>query len=134
MESDNFLAACIACIVVGGEKYALSEVGGELQMPIGIFMHGGIEKWPEETFKKTLDELVTDSDDAVIAALESILIGSSNDREVFKLATAKMSAEDSKTFRKEWNDKYRSSMNDIGARALEIARVMRLSKKGANDG
>jgi hypothetical protein len=124
METDNLLAACIACTMLGAGKYALRQQDGEVEMPLFIF--GGIEQWFEKKFEKPIAELLDGSNDIpVIEALDSVLIGDATDRKIYKAAIEKMDAEAVKVFRKEWQDKKRSSMNDIGARAEHISASMR---------
>ena len=51
----SFEACCVATLLFSEGKYALRQVGGDLGMP--VFLFGGAEKWIQDTFGKTLNEL-----------------------------------------------------------------------------
>jgi hypothetical protein len=101
VESDNFKCAAIAAILVGQGKYALDPIEGtnkEFSMP--IFLFGGHDEWFKEHFHESveaaLDDCMETKAGSLIAALRSISIA----------------------------DEKRSSMNNIGAYAQEIAANM----------
>ena len=97
--------------------------------------HYGIEGSPvlfgwDEFFKDNKIEVLSDYVDAhlpeLVACLDSVLIGSQSDRLLVKDAISKMSDEKSKTeYLTMYHDKKRSSMNDIGQRAKELADALR---------
>lgn len=121
----KFPAACIATCVLGGGAYGLTDSAGKLVMPLFIF--GGIDPWFRDhcgaDFPTTL--ALTPPDD-VIAALDSILIGSCEDRDIFNDAIALMTERSAQeSFRASWCERKRGSLNDIGGRARQLADVMR---------
>jgi hypothetical protein len=61
----------------------------------------------------------------MIKVLESVLYGGFDVRELFDKATANMTPEQSMQYRKEWNEKKRSSMTNIGKAYLAYAEKLR---------
>jgi len=111
----------IALLLVGPSGgYALNALDGTEGFPILMFggdpeLQAACEKvgiWP-------LDEYLNEHRAEIIEALHSIVIGN---RELFLETMALMETEKTKAaFRETWHDKNRSSLNDIGGRAQEIA-------------
>ena len=62
---------------------------------------------------------------AVADCLDSILIGDVADREMLASAVARMTPEHGAAFMAEWHDKRRTSMNNIGRRAQQLAEHLR---------
>lgn len=122
IQSDDFRNACIACLLLGEGNYGLKEVGGDEKMPIFIF--GGSEKWIKDNFNCNVNELFESADMHAIAdVLDSIVIG---DRKDFESAVSSIrSVSARKAFIADWNDRKRSSMNDIGGRARKLAEIYR---------
>ncbi len=130
LKSDDVEAACMAVTYLGEGAYGLEEIDGDFKMP--IFLFGGYEEFFKITFNHSFEEsnkLYTgEKVDVMIDALKSIVIGSRSDRDIFESATSKITDEaERKKFIDEWNDKKRSSMNDIGGYAQKL--VKRFEKK-----
>lgn len=124
MESDEFHAACVAAIILGEGAYGLDEVDGPLEMP--IFLLGGHDKWFNEMFGMDVEkslELMGKSE-AVGLALKSVVIGSAAARRSFLKMRDMIEPDKVDEFEAEWLDSRRSSMNNIGARAKELANLI----------
>lgn len=122
LEAESHEIACIACVFLGRGQYSLEpQDGSDLGCP--FFMFGNDpDQWWKETFGRTLSEALDGCDKAELAkCLESVLLGSYEDREVYDAAIAAIDdAEKAEAFRRKWHDK-RSSMNDIGGNARRLA-------------
>ena len=117
IESDNEFVACYAVLL----PYGLSTEKDNI-MPILLF--GGFEEWLMKAFgsKSIPNEWVLENREAIIKALESVLIGSPRDRKELNSALALMPDTDAREqYKQQWMDRRRS----IGGRAREIAKAMR---------
>ena len=112
-------AAAVAICILGEGRYSLKAPNGESVVP--LFLLGGHDEWMKETFGKDFGELLEATDKNLVAEhLESVVIG---DREDYERS---LSAIDDPAKRKkfiaDWNDRKRSSMNNIGKRAAQLAK------------
>lgn len=128
LETDSFEAAALATLLVGRGQYALEALDdGGKEMP--LFLFGGLEEWWTATFKKTFSASVDDAlvnPAAVIAAADSVVIGSSADRRTYNAALVAIDDPGKRqTFIDRWNDEKRSSLNDIGAGFRRLAKQLR---------
>ena len=125
LKTDDWKSACIATMLLGGGAYGLEEYKGERVMP--IFLFGGADAWVQEHFGCSVDKFVEDMDrPAVIAALDSVLIGSPGERAEFEdILEAIDDPEKKKAIIEKRHDRKRSSMNDIGGRAEALAERLR---------
>lgn len=83
------------------------------------------QQWLDDRFGGDLVKFREAHANEVADAVSSILYGSPSDRNLFQLATKKMTPEETEIFRAEWNDKKRSSMNDYHKICMEAARRLR---------
>lgn len=135
--SDDRIAA-LACIILGGGKYCPKNRAGESSGP--FFMFGDSEalfgSWLRETFPRetagsadvavVFAAVMAVHGEAVAAALESVLIGGFKERDLVTLALSKMpDPVDQAEYLAKLHDVKRTSMNDIGTRALELAKRTR---------
>lgn len=127
LKCDRFDIVAAACLFLGEGRYGLEECGGEegkQKMPVLIF--GGAMEWFQETFQADLSEFIGHNLLAIADCLDSVVIGQAGDRLVYEQALALIPDEEGKkTWRESWHDKRLSSMNDIGARALRLADILR---------
>lgn len=126
IESDNEFVACYAVLLLGRGGFGLSTEKYVVVMPILIF--GGFEEWLVKTFgsKSIPNEWVLENREAIIKALESVLVGSPRDRKELNSALALMpDAAAREQYKQQWMDRRRSSLNNIGGRAHEIAKALR---------
>ena len=122
----------IVCFILGSGNYGLhtKDRDEELDVPIFLFAkEEQIEEWFKGKTGLSITDFLEANKDAVIECLESVLIGSFRDRELFTSAVDKMDdVEKKKQFQAEWHDKKRSSMNDIGGDAQKYAEHLRKNK------
>jgi hypothetical protein len=124
MKTDNWQAACAACMFLGQGMYGLQELSNDPShksndMPV---LMGGASEWFKKTFGVSLDDWFKNNLGLVADALESVVIG---DREVYEATFPLVESSKIDQFKAEWLDKNRSSMNNIGSRATQIARALR---------
>lgn len=121
MEAKTFEAALIATLLVGGGQYAAKPV--EEGEEVRLFLFGGFDAWFEERYPgKKLDELIDENRADATAALRSFCTGSVNDRRLFDAALTAITDESKRQqFLAEWDDRKRSSLNQITKRAHAIA-------------
>lgn len=90
---------------------------------VPFFMFGGFDpfwkaNWPDVPADEAIDRRKPE----VIAALRTVMLGNVGDRRLYDGACAAITDPDKlKAFQADWNDKKRSSLNDIMGRALAIA-------------
>jgi hypothetical protein len=132
LKTDNFGAACVACLALGGTTYCVKQIDaapGEApkEMPLFLLAQDSVDPWFHREFGMGIDAFFEANRPAVADALESVLIGSRRDREEYERALAMIDdPEKRKVWCDEWHDKRRTSMNDIGARAASYAKNLRL--------
>lgn len=88
-----------------------------------IFLLGGYEEWVEAN-GFDLHLTLSDRRQEVIAALRSVLIGGFAARREVESAISKMSPSDAEAWLAERHEAHRSSLNDIGRRAHDLANRM----------
>lgn len=125
LESDDFLAACLATILLGRGAYGLQSEDGKTEMPIMLF--GLEETWFPKTFQADLSLLLGAADVArLVLCLQSVVIGSFVDRRAYDVAmNAILDMDGRAAFAAAWHEARRTSLNDIGARARTIAQRLR---------
>ena len=95
LSGDDQEALSLACVVLGGGRYALNEVGTGKQIT-PIFMFGGFEEWWKKTFGHEPPEMTAETKLKIADVLDTLEYAGE-----------------------------RSSMNNIGARAKEYAEQFR---------
>ena len=129
IKSDSKAVACLACLLVGEGQYGLQDEGGESLLP--FFMFGGDPKaWFKEEFGTGLDAFIDESLEEIADCLDSILIGKIGTRQGIEAMLEVISdpVEREKAWAA-WQDKKRSSMNDIGSHAKNLAKAFREKKR-----
>lgn len=115
----NREAVCMAVALLGEGAYAIAEIDVDpatrFEMPLFIF--GGSDEWFSQQFGKTIVDALDSNIEDVIEALDSILIG---DRELYNMAVSEMDKDAVPRFKDKWQDKHRTSMNDIGSYASAL--------------
>lgn len=129
MESEDFMTACIAAVILGRGQYSLTQIDGDGGEKMPIFMFGGIEEWFQKRFGKTPGECREEIEPEKIAdVLDSVLIGVKADRSSYLKGLSLIdSPEKRKEWRDHWHEERRTSMNDIGGRAYKLAEAFRSS-------
>lgn len=125
MASDNWRAAAAACLLLGGGKYALSAVEPEdanSGCPLFLF-GGGVGEWWSNQFGGTFEAWMESADNRrkLCEALDSVLIGDASDRREVEAELAKLPEREREAWLERRHDQRRSSMNNIGRRAKELA-------------
>ncbi len=135
IEAKTLDVAFVACVFLGSGRYAFAPLEEGVKY-IPMFMFGGSEKWCREHFSESLESVVdrVTTDPAKRAELaecfESCLIGDLRDRtEYHKWQSLIDDPAKREKLRTERHDARRSSMNDIGGRAYEIAANLRAGAK-----
>jgi hypothetical protein len=136
IECPDLEIAALACVLLGQGQYAFEPIDARnaklVQPAVPLFLFGDAGPWFQENFNVDAQGLYRRVKDdpgrcAQLAdALDGVLIGDAQDRELFAVACSFMpDSEKRERFRTIWHDKKRSSMNDIGTRAREIAKRLR---------
>ena len=133
IEANNGVLAALAIVVLSEGMYGLRDEKGETVMPILAF--GGKDYFTQwlknnEIDDDKLDEFYAKNGEEMAAILESVIYGDCKDRAVVSSTAEDMTPEARVAFYAKWNDKKRSSMNDISKACFGLAKQFRgLSKK-----
>jgi len=121
MECENFLTGAVAVLLLGRGNLGLSSEKEEHHTPI-LF---GWDEWLSDQGISDLSLFFHENKTAIADALASVRIGRRRDRLAEAAATKYMSAEGAERYRAEIHDRRRSSLNDIGNRAWQLAKRLR---------
>lgn len=128
LESDDFAAACGACLLLGNGNYGLVPISKDApEMPIFLLVPTErIDKWLKgNNVAESCDALFSRREE-IAKALDSVVIG---DRDAYTAEMNQIHDPVERTvFKGQWLDKNRSSANNIGKRAWTLAASMRLPK------
>lgn len=129
MEADDFEVATVACYTLGGGRMGLREIGGAART-VPVMLFGWDRAWFAEHFG--CDELVlvqrvrSTKADALASAFESCMIGRASDRASYRKGLELIDDPEKRlAWRDHWHDERRSSLNDIGRVAWEMAASIR---------
>lgn len=125
-QGDDLVAAGVAIILLGRGAFGLTDEKGEQAVPLMLF--GGIDDWLAKNNIKDMAQYIADNTDAIADFLETVCYGSLDERLAFDEACKRMTPEKAAEHREWWNDRKRSSMNNIGAGALRLAKQLRKKK------
>lgn len=148
-QAPDFEAAALAVIFLGRGQYAATPIAGDDRKPDSVtdarkvpmmFFGDAFEKFcadpvnglgigDSKNIQNKLDERGAD----VATCCESFFYGDLSDRAIYEEALRGKSEKDAAKFKAEWNDKKRTSMNNILAAAHALARGLReaIAKKAA---
>ena len=121
MKSDDEMAACLACLLLGEGKYTLKpadEATPDPKMP--FLMFGGekeLNAWLAPKGYADLGAAMDAHQPKVREAMESVLIGGAAERATFEDMLAAVPSEKRADIIAKRHDRKRSSLNDIGSRA-----------------
>lgn len=128
IKSDDFAAACGACLLLGNGNYGLVPISEDAaEMPIFLFSPvDRIDRWlSENKIADSCDALFSRREE-IAAALDTVVIG---DRGEYETELAKINDSGATLeFKSLWHKKHRTSANDIGKRAVSLAEAMRKPK------
>jgi len=116
IEAADFRIAAAAVLVLGRGAFGLTSDEGGAELP--VFLLGGADEYLEETWPEGFGEYLQKNQVAIADCLDSVVIGN---RRAYLAATEMMSPKQRAKFRLVWQDEHRSSTNDIGRGAWEIA-------------
>lgn len=120
----EYKVATVAVAIVS-TAYGIHDRKEELSA--GPFFFGGFEEWCKENSIPDIKAFIEDNKEAIVEALESVMIGSFGERNMAEKTLAMLAPEK----REEWlamnHDSKRSSINNIGQIAWDIAKSLRKS-------
>lgn len=124
LQARDFPTAAAACLLLGEGRMGLDPETDE-QPRCPVFIFGGHESFVDEYFGGDLSGWIDAHLEAVADCLDSVLLGGFSRRRDFDAAVAAID-DPAKlaTFREAWLDK-RSSLNNIGGYAAELAAHLR---------
>lgn len=120
-------ALCVAVLVLGEGRYGLIDEERETLMPNLAFGGDPISWLHGEMGITNLEKYIDKNGELLSDCLDSIIIGSFKDRWLIEKSLERAKCEeDREQILKEWHDKRRSSMNDIGKTARKVAEIFRM--------
>lgn len=112
-EADDLRIAALVTFLIGGGQYGAEPEDGEAE-GVPIFLFGGNKEWWSAHFDEPMEGAVDRHAAKLVVALRSVCYGDMTDRRLFDSAlTAIDDPEKRAAFVAEWNDRHRSSLNDI---------------------
>lgn len=123
---DDPIVAGVAVLLLGNGAYGLETEDGSSVVPVMLF--GGIDRWCKEK-GINLDAFIPQNYVPMAEFLDSVCYGSVRDRQECDEACLRMSPDEAAKYRAARNDRRRSSMNNIGKAALQLASQMRKQAK-----
>jgi len=120
----EFAPVSVATILLGRGAYGAECIDNEeLKMPLFLLADmDDVDKWFVGQFGTNFDDTLQQYKADVVDVLESFVYGDIGN---YQLALAHIPDEGKADFRGAWRDKYRSSMNNIGANADWWAKKLR---------
>jgi hypothetical protein len=133
IEADDSVLAAIAVLILSNGAYGLYDEDGRTVLP--IFAFSGPERlieWLKDHGIEDgkIDEFYAKNGDEMAKILESVAYGKIDDRKGITALTDKMSAADRLEALSKWNESRRSSVTDISAACLGLAKVFREKATG----
>jgi hypothetical protein len=124
LQAADFATAAAACLLLGEGRYGLDpESDGQPRCP--LFLFGGHDDFIAEHFGGDLSAWIDAHVEAVAECLDSVLLGGFGRRRDYDAAVAAIDDPVKlAVFREAWLDK-RSSLNNIGGYAAQIAAGLR---------
>jgi hypothetical protein len=131
LECDDFKIAAAGIMLLGRGKLGLSTEEGDEKHQMPPFIFGNDEmvtKWFADIGIPSLGEFIDGHREEIATMLETVLIGSERNRRTFEKVLACISdpVERAKA-RAVYQDEKRSSLNDIGGAAWDLAKRLRAS-------
>lgn len=129
MRAVDLEIAAVAVSVLGHGKYMLEEIGGDRSGLVPAFLFGGHDEWFTKQFGRdfaaTLQHVMDNRQDELVKALASVFCGTPADKIKFDELAAKCQDEEAyATLLLSTHDAKRTSTNDIGRQAWDMARQM----------
>jgi hypothetical protein len=129
IEAKDLELAFVACILLGRGQYALEPLEDD-GVKVPFFMFGGIDEFCQKHFSKSagavIDGVMEIRGKELADCLDSCLIGGKSNRQTYFDGLALIDDPAKRElWRNRWHEERRSSLNDIGGRAYEIAENLR---------
>jgi hypothetical protein len=133
IEAKDLELAFVACVLLGSGQYAFEPLQDE-GVKVPFFMFGGVDEFCQKHFSKSsgavLDGVMEIRNEELAECLESCLIGGKSNRQTYFDGLALIDDPAKREqWRNSWHDERRSSLNDIGGRAYEMAEKLRAKTK-----
>lgn len=136
-EAGELEIAAITTILLGSGSYGAEEqVENGRKVPLFLFEGAaGLDAWCDQEFGKTWEQLienvVNERSEELENALRSLVYGGAAEARQLNETWAQLPPEEARVARARWNDTRRSSLNNIGARAEQIADNVRKKRESA---
>lgn len=126
--ADDVRVAQAACLLLGSGQYALKDEDGEDVLPLLMF---GADEWLDENFggMDGLAEFMDNNMDKIADCLDTVMSFGIKHRKHYDKAIEGMDEEEREKYRLETHDENRSSLNNIGQYAWDLAEKMRARAK-----
>jgi hypothetical protein len=122
IEADDIASAGIAVMMLSS-GYGLHDDKGNSVVPITMF--GGGEQWLKQHGIDDAGKYIKENALKLAKIFESVFYGKPSDKEMFDKALSKMTPEGAEEYKREWNDKRRTSLTNIESSCLSYAKKLR---------
>jgi hypothetical protein len=116
----------VAVLLLGSGQYGIgpADEGADDQStpPILFPDPETLDGWFVDHYGRTVEQTLNAKGEEIAKALDTVLIG---DRNLLETLLMAVNEREHGALRDAWHDKHRSSMNNIGARAMEVAQAIR---------
>lgn len=123
---DDLVAACCA-LVLGRGRFALCRCSDEVEV-LPLLFGTRSETWLKENGIEDLAAYLDEHCDQAVACLESVFYGSIREIDALESALSEVDGAARVAAMARYNNRKRSSLNDIGAACHEIATLLRERK------
>jgi hypothetical protein len=129
MRAVDLEVAAVAVGVLGVGQYGLEEIGGDRSGVVPMFISGGHDEWYTKQFGRnfsdTLNHVLNHRHDELVKALASVHLGTPADKAAFDERAARCADPEAVVeLLHELHDAKRTSDNDIGRRAWQMAQAL----------
>lgn len=121
-ETNDEAAAICACVLLGTGKYGLRREDGSTACPILIF--GDAVEELGKLLGMSLEQALAEKQEAICGALSTVTIGDFADYRTVQKHLAALPQEEREPWLATRRERKRTSLNDIGERALNLVRAM----------
>jgi hypothetical protein len=135
-EAPDLEIAAMVTFILGEGKGAAHQVecDEEKRLEVPIFLFGGLDKWVQDKFGKSVEDFITyvkkDRQQELITSLESVTIGSLSSYHAYHKAIELIDdPEKKKQYQDYYHDQELTSMNDFGTYARSVAKSMKGADK-----
>jgi len=124
IECENMELLTAAIFILGEGAYGTSSLETNYQVPMTIFgSENGVDFF-KKTFDLDLHEYVKNHKKEIASCLSTICLGKIEDRNIYFSNLEKLDGIEKEKYIEKWYDEKQSSMNQIGQRALKLAKLL----------